>query len=354
MSAMNNDPVAEMVAGTRSRVVGAGIDPYEYAAVTDRMTQLDDWPGAFRAAAQRHLEAAKTAQEAGRRQTARESYRLAGAWFYFAGATASAQVGTFREAADAQWASLQLGDEGERVARVRGQRFAGFLRVPAGHGGSGPLVVLVPGLDGAKDEYQSLTEEFVSRGVATLAIDGPGQGELVGVQPPTSDYAAVVTEAIDRASSGADVDWTPSAVGIMGLSLGAHYTLRALAQVERLVAGVVVSGFAKVGWEAIAPLPRRLLLRRTDNEQSAVDFANTLDVSQLVPSITAPLMVVDGGQDPLVHGDFTGEWIAKSVQDGRRRFIEEGDHNVANARWLWLPDAIDWLTGHLTEAAVSA
>ena len=40
-----------------------------------------------------------------------------------------------------------------------------------------PLVVLIPGLDSTKEEFFHWEDVFLRRGMATLSMDGPGQGE---------------------------------------------------------------------------------------------------------------------------------------------------------------------------------
>ena len=49
-----------------------------------------------------------------------------------------------------------------------------YLRVPAGTAPRPPVVIMVPGLDSTKEELQATAEYYLARGLATLAIDGPG------------------------------------------------------------------------------------------------------------------------------------------------------------------------------------
>ena len=66
---------------------------------------------------------------------------------------------------------------GERVEiPFDGATLAGILRLPAGSQPA-PVVVLIPGLDSAKEEFRSTEQLFLDRGLATFSVDGPGQGE---------------------------------------------------------------------------------------------------------------------------------------------------------------------------------
>ncbi|MGO8884586.1 MAG: hypothetical protein ACLPUO_07425 [Streptosporangiaceae bacterium] len=40
-----------------------------------------------------------------------------------------------------------------------------------------PAIVLVPGLDSAKEDFRAVEQHFLDRGMAILSVDGPGQGE---------------------------------------------------------------------------------------------------------------------------------------------------------------------------------
>ncbi|MCQ8835197.1 alpha/beta hydrolase [Streptomyces malaysiensis] len=347
---MTSNEAVEMIAATRSRAVAAGIDVYEYDAVTARIENLDDWSDLFRGAGTGHESAGAKACEEGRLASARQSYLAAAAWYYFAGAWPSPRVSTYQESARAQWTAIQLFEPNAR--RLTGDKFAGVLRVPGVHPDGGPLVVLVPGLDGAKEEFFTITEELLARGCATFVLDGPGQGELVGTVPPTSEYPAVVGAALDLLES--IPDWKPESVGILGCSLGGFYTAATLAREPRLRAGVIVSGLVRgPSWEGLPPHIQGLLRVRTTDEEQGREFIASLDASEGVPSISVPVFIVDGDADPLVNGDYTGAWIAEHAQVAERRVIAGGDHNVANARWKWLPDVADWLAAQL-QASIPA
>ena len=70
-----------------------------------------------------------------------------------------------------------LDPDAERIeVPLDGGRVVGNLRRPAGEERP-PLVLLMPGLDSTKEEFFRLENVFLDRGMATLSIDGPGQGE---------------------------------------------------------------------------------------------------------------------------------------------------------------------------------
>ena len=63
----------------------------------------------------------------------------------------------------------------------------GVLRAPRS-AGPHPVVILVPGLDSAKEELRPTEQMFLDRGLATFAVDGPGQGEAEYDLPIRPDW----------------------------------------------------------------------------------------------------------------------------------------------------------------------
>src|SRR5258708_23467233 len=68
---------------------------------------------------------------------------------------------------------------GEHVAipYEGGATMYGILRKPW-HTPKPPVVILVPGLDSVKEELHLYGDDFLRRGMAVVAIHGPGQGEV--------------------------------------------------------------------------------------------------------------------------------------------------------------------------------
>src|SRR3954466_10320103 len=93
----------------------------------------------------------------------------------------------------------------------------GILRKPW-HTPRPPVVILIPGLDSVKEELHFYGHDFLARGMAVLAIDGSGQGEMEFRHPMRHDYEVPVGCAIDYFEVRTDVNATR--VGLMGVSLG--------------------------------------------------------------------------------------------------------------------------------------
>ncbi|MEW9551543.1 hypothetical protein AB0H75_24450, partial [Nonomuraea sp. NPDC050783] len=192
--------VADFAAANLSRATGAGLDPHEYLRVTGELTGLDRGCEALTRAARGHLDRAGRAATA---VSAAEHYQVAARWFHVATLGPGSGPGRARAAAEADAAmgrALELLEPDAR--RVEGPGFTGRLRGPAG----APTAVVVPGLDSGKEEFHDLAAALLRRGLAVLAVDGPGQGVLAATSTVRADYHRVVGRVVDGADYEAQIE----------------------------------------------------------------------------------------------------------------------------------------------------
>ena len=88
-------------------------------------------------------------------------------------------------------------------------------------------MVLLGGLDTTKEEQLVISTLCVRRGLATLAFDGPGQGETYDRMKLMPEFDQAVSAVLDFIQLRDDVD--PARVGIIGRSMGGHYAPKAAA-----------------------------------------------------------------------------------------------------------------------------
>ncbi|GAB7181732.1 hypothetical protein ATKI12_1563 [Kitasatospora sp. Ki12] len=350
--------LAAFVAENRPRAHGAGLDPYEYARVTDPLTSLHDWPAACRAAGRRYTGAAGRAAAEGRTVTAGEAYRSAARWFHLAGLLPhpdrAAAAEAAEEADEAMRRALELLDPG--AERVAGEGFAGWLRRPAAAAGTGadgtgadglPVVVVVPGMDSGKEEFHAVVEALLARRVAVLAVDGPGQGVLAATSAPEPEYHRVVGRALDALARHRDLD--PARTAVIGLSLGGYYAAETAAHEPRLRAAVTVSGPYRLDWDGLVPFVTETLAQRCGGYEAARAFAGRVDLTALAPRIAVPLLVVEGGEDR-IPGVTAATALAEHAPDAELLLVPHGNHLLGTALPDWLPATADWLTARLDSA----
>ncbi|MCX4539189.1 alpha/beta fold hydrolase [Streptomyces sp. NBC_01565] len=321
---------AEFAAAQWTRATGAGVDPHEYRRVTDGLTAVADWGPAFLRTGHGYLRRAK---DAGSPRSAGEYLLMAARWFHLA--TLAPYTEAHRAAVEADHAlsrALTVLEPGAR--RVSGEGFTGWLRGPSNAPGT---VIVVPGLDSAKEEFLDLVSALLARGLAVFAMDGPGQGVLAATTTFVPDYDRVVGQVIDALGA--------ARIGLVGLSLGGYFAARAAALEPRVAAVATVSGPFRLDWEELPPPVRDIMAQRAGGADAAHEFARHVDLAALAPRIAAPLLVVDGGQD-VIPGVTNGESLARLAPHGTYLSVPHGDHLLGNARPDWLP----LLSDHITHA----
>ncbi len=343
------DLTGAMVDGTRSRAALAGIDPSEYTAVTSSLRSGREWPAAFIAAADRHAAIAASAQDRGRHATATEALRAASLWFHFATCIPHPDRSLHQKAARSahqclQESVIEAGLAVEQTVVTGEYGSQGILRRPEGSDHP-PLVIIAPGMDSSAAEFALMADALERRGIATLSIDGPGQGVLSGLIPARFDYEHVVSAALDALADRGDLGL--DRIGIVGLSLGGFYAPRAAAHDPRVRAAATVTGPYRFGpWEDMWPVVQHTLIQRTAGEPAAQEFSRHLDLTGTAGRVTQPLLVVAGGRDVLCTATEARRLVYEATA-GELLLIEQGDHLCANSPWLWRPHLADWLADQL-------
>lgn len=171
-----------------------------------------------------------------------------------------------------------------------------------------PAAIFICGLDTTKELwFLRARDEFRKRGISCLFLDTPGIGEAVRMRalPTRHDYEKPVTAAIDWLSARDDVN--PSAIGLVGSSLGGYYVTRAAAFEPRVAAAVawgVIYDYAEVwrwrrstGASVAAPTFQLMFVTGTNSvEESEIAIAD-FHVRECGPMVRCPFLVMHGVQD---------------------------------------------------------
>jgi 2,6-dihydroxypseudooxynicotine hydrolase len=242
-----------------------------------------------------------------------------------------------------------LDPPGERVAiPYEGSILYGNLRRPAGVGRP-PVVVLCMGLDSAKEEMDTYEQSFLVRGMATLAFDGPGQGEGEYEFPIRGDYEAPVQAVVDWITRRGDLD--AARVGLWGVSLGGYYAPRAAAFERRIKACIALSGPYDLAdaWGRLPELTRetfRVRARRKTDEE-ARDYAATLSLKGIAGRITCPLYIVAGRLDRIVPWQDAERLAREAAGSVELLVVDDGNHVVNNRGYRYRPQTADWMAQRL-------
>src|SRR5947207_1892073 len=228
------------------RFIANGVDANDFQRVTNSIERWDDWCQQWSACGAMHEQMGEKAEAEGHYESAAYHYFHAAITYHFGKYLFVHKPQELRAAhehvvRDYQKALPYFDFPGEHVAiPYEGEAtMYGILRKPW-HTPKPPVVILVPGLDSVKEELHTYGDDFLRRGMAVLAIDGPGQGEMEFEHPMRFDYEVPMGYAIDYLESRSDVD--AKRVGLMGVSLGGYYAPRAVAFEPRLKAAIANCG----------------------------------------------------------------------------------------------------------------
>jgi dipeptidyl aminopeptidase/acylaminoacyl peptidase len=365
---MAHDQQAEDSRGAKpdARVAGAaahwgyrftsnGTDYGDFTATLARITRWADWCREWGVTATRYEQLAEAAEDAGHHQTAAGAWqRAALAWhwgkFVFVDDPVQQRAAHERAVACFAAAAPALTPPAELVHIPYGDTtLAAYLRVPAAAAfASAPVVIMAPGLDSTKEELQATAEYFLARGLATLAIDGPGQGESEYELPIEPAYEKVATAAVDylQDRSGLDRD----RIGLFGVSLGGYYAARSAAYEKRLRAVVALAGPYRfdLNWDELPPQTRATFQVRSGAKSDGEARANAarLTLEEAAAHIETPLLIVGGGRDTIVPAHHQ-ERLAKEVKTAELALYPDGSHGVTNRAYESRSRMADWLAAHL-------
>jgi hypothetical protein len=221
------------------RFVTNGVALTDFEEVTRSIASWDDWCHAWSARAAVHEAMGRQALANKKFLSAGEHLQRAGVYYHFGKFLfvqdlAQMKAAHMKAVECRKLAAPYLRPAGERVEMpYEGKWLAGILRKPTGVERP-PVVAFACGLDSCKEETDAYEAPFLARGIATLAFDGPGQGEGEYDFAIRGDYEVAVKAVIDFIETRRDLD--AARVAVAGISLGGYYAPRAAAFDKRIKA----------------------------------------------------------------------------------------------------------------------
>lgn len=343
------DYVAVARAQWTARFVAHGVPYGELTPLFDRISAWDEWCAAWSAVAAGYEDRGRAALAADRVATAEQQLAIASICYHFAKFTFVVDQRQMRDAHERAVACAELArplgrHPGRRIEiPFDGAALPAVLRLPDG-AGPHPLVLLVSGIDSTKEEMRALEPDFLARGIATLAFDGPGQGECEYYLPIREDFEVAGSVVLDVAAGLPEID--AARIAVWGVSLGGYYATRIASADRRVAALVNVSGPFDVGrrWPTTPGLTKDILRVRSHSpdDDAARAVAETLTLEGRAAQVACPTLVVAGKLDRLVpwqeqaavHAQITGSEL---------RVYDDGNHVCANLAAVVRPAAVDWL-----------
>jgi 2,6-dihydroxypseudooxynicotine hydrolase len=227
-------------------------------------------------------------------------------------------------------------------------RITAYLRRPAAAAAKSPCVVLLGGLDTTKEDALALTNVLVERGLATLAFDGPGQGAMYEAMGLIPDFEKAVFAVIDYLQQRREID--AARIGLMGRTTGSHWALRTAAYDNRVRAVAAWGLIYNVHGLANFPADVRDRFIRAAKLKSlaeAQDFYKSYDLAGHAKNIRCPVMVVQGGDDPLAAPGGLDRLVAEAAGPVEVIFFADSGHCCHDRAHIVKPAMADFLSAHL-------
>lgn len=352
-----SDKVAAVVENWFPRFLANGIDYLDARRILDRVADWADWAAAWAASADRYAALGEAALAAGHRVTAAEHLRRAALTLQFAQfaltedpagrrALQQRQVELYARAApllDPPATRVEVGHAAEGGSGT----VVGYLRLPPGARQPG-LVVLLPGLESTKEQFSTYEPFFLRRGVATLSVEGPGQGEGGWGMPfRSAAYAAAMTAVAAHVAGRADID--PDRVVVLGTSFGGHLALRHGGAFGGLRGLVDIAGPYDLRLDELQPVTRDGFTAFTaaEDEEHARALLADVTLDGVLDADGPPLLVLHGEQDTIIDVAHAHRIAAAAGPRAEVHLEPDGNHSCQNLATVVRPLVADWVADRL-------
>lgn len=353
---MASDPRVDLTFSLfKPRYIQTGVDPFDLERMVAHIDRWEDWCAVWSDEASKHEQQARKAGDRGFPETEAECYLRAAIYYHYGKHYFLVDEQQYTHAHENMLRCYAAASHNTDPPMVRiefpfdGKYLPGYLRRPSASARP-PVAVILPGLDAAKEELHAWSDAFLRRGVATVTLDGPGQGEAAFWFPIRPDWGNVLGAVVDVLEQRGDVDG--HRVGVVGQSLGGLYAPRAAALEPRIKACVANCGPFDYGKLFLARpkthLTQMFLARsHSRNDAEALEVARSLSLNGIAHHIKCPLLVVFGGGDRLIPPS-EGERLAREAS-GPSEFVyfEDGNHVCFNISYKFRPLTADWLKERL-------
>ncbi len=204
-------------------------------------------------------------------------------------------------------------------------------------GGRLPVVIAVPGMDSYKEISVALYgDKFLNRGMAVLAIDGPGQYEapMIGVYFSMENWVATGPALLDWIAARPELDATR--VGVSGTSFGTLFGTVLTAHEPRVKACAVISvchepGCHTIFQEASPTFKKRFMYMSGITDEDEFDeFRKKITWQGHAEKIRAPFLCIAGEADELSPIEHSEALMAALKGPKQMVVYQESRHSVGN------------------------
>ena len=353
MSQANANSVRVNLRGRLPRYLVSGVDANDFERVLPSVETWEDWRLAMSDLARERHDLGIEARDRDHRRTAADFLVGAAVYFHFA------QLGYFEDesnkrataalARSSHRLAFELMDPPVRQLRLpfRGVELVANVRVPSTDRPP-PAVILLPGVDSTKEEMITFEDVFLRRGLATVAFEGPGQGETGEDLPLIEDYETAVGVLIDALENEEALD--AARLGLYGRSMGGYLAPR-IAALEPRIGAVTSAGgpFDLRGWPTYSEQLKRFFCHAWGlaDLDAGAERAARVTLDGLVERIRCPFLIVHGDADRVFPGEEGRRMAAGATCETTVAVFPEGEHVCDNIAYKYRPLVADWFVDRL-------
>ena len=200
-----------------------------------------------------------------------------------------------------------------------------------------PCVLSIDGMDACKENMVAMYgDPLLNRGIAVLAIDGPGQGECctIPIHVTETNHMDAAVAAVDFLCTHPSID--ADNICVKGVSFGTYFGTLAAAALGDRIKGTAVTGVCQEpGCNTIFNMAspsfklRFMFMSNFEDEDAFDEFIKDFDLRKYAGDITAPYMVLAGEDDQLSPIEHTYELFGH-VRTAKKLVIYEGANHGIN------------------------
>jgi len=316
----------------------------DFAGIRERVKKMADIGPAFAAVARRREAKANAAAAADHTISARDNFFMAAVhwgaaqWPYDENDETNIAYNNKKRECYARYAALADHHVEAVWVPFRDKAIPGWLHLPPNYsGGKLPVVISIPGMDSYKEIQVALYgDKYLNRGMAVLAIDGPGQYEapMIGLYFSMENWMAAGAALVDWIAARPELDATRIAAA--GTSFGSLFGTVLTANEPRIKACAVMSvchepGCHTIFQEASPTFKKRFMYMSGITEEDEFDeFRKKITWQGHAEKIRVPYLCIAGEAEelsPLEHSDH----LMAALKGPKQMVVyQESRHSVGN------------------------
>lgn len=346
-----NDRIPPELEMLYQRLLRLGLSYGDFSRLKSSPLELQAWASELALLAKRYEDMADEAWERSRTASAAQWWRKATDYYHYAQMFLpySPAKLALRKSSQANFLKL-LNRMSPSVQRLeipfQSITLPGYLRTAAPES---PIVILINGLDSSKEtELFYFAETFAKRGISTLCLDAPGQGELLGAAAMRPNIEVVISTVIDFIVHNGLAD--PRKIGLFGVSFGGHLAARAAACDERVKACICLgSFFDSSGLAHFNPVVQGAFRAQYGavQQESLDDLYEQLSLEPFAGKMISPLLVVHGSRDHIFAVSEAERIHAWGYGPKELWILDNAEHVCSSCFDELLPRMGDWMAQQL-------